>query len=185
MKKQLLTIGAVALATFATQQAAQATLVTSGIGNFTSQGYGTIGVGYDVLFDSQSQLYTYLYSFTPIITQPYNAGSIDTFEVNLDPTLVNSVLTAGTTGFAGITLTPTTITATGATDLPDGEIVWSITLEQQPLNWLDLHPLTLPVLAQAALLMELKAHGVTIPRLDHQFPFPFPFPKHPRFWLVP
>jgi hypothetical protein len=125
MKKQLLTIGAVALATFATQQAAQATLVTSGIGNFTSQGYGTIGVGYDVLFDSQSQLYTYLYSFTPIITQPYNAGSIDTFEVNLDPTLVNSVLTAGTTGFAGITLTPTTITATGATDLPDGEIVWS------------------------------------------------------------
>ena len=54
MKKQLLTIGAVALATLATQQAAHATLTTvsDGTATFNSAASGTISVGFDVVYDS-------------------------------------------------------------------------------------------------------------------------------------
>ena len=91
MKKNLLAIGAVALAILATQQAAQATLttVTDGYGNFISSSAPTtvIPVSYDVTFDGS--LYTYLYSFTPLQSSP-----IEHFDVNAS--FVSSVLTAGT-----------------------------------------------------------------------------------------
>jgi hypothetical protein len=90
MKKNLLAIGAVALAILATQQAAQATItVTDGYGNFISSSTPTtvIPVYYDVTFNGS--LYTYLYSFTPL-----QSGPIENFNINAS--YVNSVLTAGT-----------------------------------------------------------------------------------------
>ena len=112
MKKHLLTLGAAALAVFATQQAAQATLtsVESGTASFTAEFSGTpatMSVGYDVVFDSTSSLFTYLYSFTPANNHP-----ITDFTINAD--YVNSVLpslfsiSGDPLGASGITLTATT-----------------------------------------------------------------------------
>ena len=89
MKKHLLTIGAVALATFATQQAVQATLVETGTGNLTGAGPSSITVNYDVLYDSQSSLFTYVYSFTALSF----AANITSFAINAS--YVDSPLTFG------------------------------------------------------------------------------------------
>jgi hypothetical protein len=101
MKKNLLAIGAVALAILATQQAAQATLVTSGTAQFTSTSSGTLSVNFDVTYSGD--IYTYLYSFTPFSTGPITLFTINTSDVI-------GALTAGTSeGPYG------TVTATGGT----------------------------------------------------------------------
>jgi opacity protein-like surface antigen len=112
MKKHLLTIGAAALAVFATQQAAQATLtsVESGTASFAAEYSGTpqsVSVEYDVMFDSTSSLFTYLYSYAAP-----NGHPIQNFTINAD--YVNSVLpslfsiSGDPMGSSGITLTATT-----------------------------------------------------------------------------
>ncbi len=68
MKNRKLTIAVAALAIAAIGPSAQATLTqaASGSGNLVFGSTSTIVVDYDVVFDSSSSLYTYLYSFTPI-----------------------------------------------------------------------------------------------------------------------
>ena len=108
MKKNLLAIGAAALAIFATQQAAQATLVTSGTAQFTSTSSGTLDVNFDVTLSGD--IYTYLYSFTP-----FSAGPITLFTINTSDVI--GALTAGTSeGPYG------TITATGGTT--SSQVYW-------------------------------------------------------------
>jgi hypothetical protein len=122
MKKYKLAIGAAALAVFVTQQAAQATLTTatSGSGTFVSSSLPvtTIPVSYDVVYNSTTLLYTYLYAFTPIAGSP-----IGQFTVNAN--YVSSVLTFGTP----ITGSPYTITgsitSTGTIDAVNGLVSWA------------------------------------------------------------
>jgi hypothetical protein len=87
MKKHLLTIGAVAVAVFATQQAAQATLVESGTADLVGggAGYNPFVVNYSVLFNANNSLFTYVYSFTA-----YSGAPVTQFTV--DASYVNSVL---------------------------------------------------------------------------------------------
>lgn len=91
MKNYKLAIAAAVLAIVATEQAAQATLTTaaSGTGTLVYGNVSSIAVSYDVVYDSSSSLFTYLYSFTPISASP-----IGTFNVNAS--YVNSVVSAGT-----------------------------------------------------------------------------------------
>jgi hypothetical protein len=93
MKKQLLAIGAVALAVFATQQTAQAGIVEESAGNLVADSPGSptpLVVSYEVLFDLNSSLYTYLYSFTAFGPTPVN-GPVTQFTVNAS--YVNSIIT--------------------------------------------------------------------------------------------
>jgi len=120
MKKHLLTIGAAALAVFATQQAAQATLtsVDSGTATFTSSASGSISVGYDVVYDSTSSLFTYLYAFTPL-----SGADIGQFVVNAN--YVDNVLTTSDS-FSGSPYTLTgSITSGGVNDGTDGNVTWN------------------------------------------------------------
>jgi hypothetical protein len=91
MKNYKLAIAAVALAITAAAPSAQATLnqEASGSGDLVFGSTSTIDVSYDVVFDSSTSLYTYLYSFTPI-----PGDNIGQFTINA--MYVNSVLTAGT-----------------------------------------------------------------------------------------
>lgn len=118
MKDYKLTIMAVALAIIATEQAAHASLTTaaSGTGDFVfgDPATSTIPVTYDVVFDSSTSLYTYLYIFTPI--PGHNIGQ---FTVNAQ--YVTSVLTAGT----AISGSPYSLTGTitdGGTSI--GNVSW-------------------------------------------------------------
>jgi hypothetical protein len=119
MKKQLLTIGAVALATLATQQAAHATLTTvsDGTATFNSAASGTISVGFDVVYDSTSSLYTYLYEFTPLANSP-----IGQFTVNAQ--YVSSVLTTADS-FSGSPYTLTGSITSGGTLPYTGIVSWN------------------------------------------------------------
>ncbi len=85
MKRHLLTIGAVAVAVFATQQAAQATLevlVDSGTGQTGADlvggqpPYSPLVVNYDVFFNVNSSDYTYIFSFTAFAPYPINPFTV-------------------------------------------------------------------------------------------------------------
>lgn len=120
MKNYKLAIGAVAVAVFVTQQAAQATLTqaASGTATFTSVSSGPISVSYDVVYNSSSLLYTYLYAFTPLA-----GANIGQFEINTY--LVNSVLTSAAS-FSGSPYTLTgSITSSGTYDAVDGNVTWT------------------------------------------------------------
>ncbi len=124
----LLTIGAVALAVCATQQGARATLITSGTADFTSTSDGPMVVSYDVFFNANNSLYTYLYAFTPNVSGQDNAGSIGQFTVNAGYVL--SVFSAGddVSGDPGVPLadsTLTSITESGIADNVDGVVTWT------------------------------------------------------------
>jgi hypothetical protein len=120
MKHYKTTIAAVALAIIATEQAAQASLTTaaSGTGNFVfgDPATSTIPVTYDVVFDSSTSLYTYLYEFTPIAG--HNIGQ---FTVNAQ--YVTSVLTAGTV-ISGSPYTLTGSITDSGTSLGNVSWVW-------------------------------------------------------------
>jgi hypothetical protein len=114
-------IAAVALAIVATEQAAQATLTTATAGSgdlvFGTPVSSTIPVSYDVVFDSSTSLYTYLYSFTPI-----SGDNIGQFTVNAK--YVNSVLTTGT-AISGSPYTLTGSITDSGTSLGNVSWVWS------------------------------------------------------------
>ena len=121
MKKHLLTLGAAALAVFATQQAAQASLTTvaSGTATFNSLSSGSMSVSYDVVYNSYGAgMYTYLYSFTPL-----QGGPIGQFVVNAN--YVSSVLATSST-FAGSPYTLTgAITSGGIYNSGDHTVTWT------------------------------------------------------------
>jgi len=87
MRHHKLAITAVALALCARDQTAQASLTVeaSGTGDLVFGTVSDIPVSYDVVFDSSTSLYTYLYSFTPI--SGLNVGQ---FTINAQ--YVNSVV---------------------------------------------------------------------------------------------
>jgi|SRR5665213_271652 len=119
MKKHLLTIGAAALAIFATQQAAQASLslVSSGTGTLVATGGTplTMSVGYNVVYDDSLLLYTYVYTFTP-------AANAAIGELTINASYVNSVLTSGTGLGSPYTITgPVTSTGSSFGDYVDWE----------------------------------------------------------------
>jgi hypothetical protein len=91
MRKYKLAIAVAALAIGATGSTALAnlTLAASGSADLVFGSTSTIVVNYDVVFDSSTSLYTYLYSFTPIA-----GDNIGQFTINAQ--YVNSVLAAGT-----------------------------------------------------------------------------------------
>jgi hypothetical protein len=122
MKKSKLAIAAaVALALVATEQAARASLTTAASGSgdlvFGNPVSSEIPVNYDVVFNSATSLYTYLYSFTPI-----PGDNIGQFTINGQ--YVSSVLASGTS-FSGSAYTLNgTITDSG-TALGNVSWVWS------------------------------------------------------------
>ena len=119
MKNYKLAIASAALAITAAAPSAQATLTqeASGSGNLVFGSTSTIAVSYDVVFDSSTSLYTYLYSFTPI-----PGDNIGQFTINA--MYVNSVLTAGTT-YAGSPFTLTGTVTDSGTSLGNVSWVWS------------------------------------------------------------
>jgi hypothetical protein len=121
MKHYKSTLAAMAVAILATEQAAHATLTTeaSGTGNFVfgNPVSSTIPVSYDVIFDSSTSLYTYLYSFTPI-----PGDNIGQFTINAK--YVNSVLTVGT-AISGAPYTLTGAITDSGTSIGNVSWVWS------------------------------------------------------------
>ena len=122
MKKHLLTIGAVALAIFATQQAAQATLTeTSGSGNLVGPS-STVAVSYDVFFDTSDSLFTYVYQFTAL----GSTAPITQFTVNAS--YVDSVL-SGSLAYYGLGSTTGTYFAAGS---DSSSVEWLFGVSGQP-----------------------------------------------------
>jgi hypothetical protein len=121
MKNYKSAMAAVAMALAATEPAAQATLTpeVTGSGNFVfgNPVTSTILVNYDVVFDSSSALYTYLYTFTPI-----PGANIGQFTINAK--YVNSVLTLGTT-ISGAPYVLTGAITDSGTSLGNVSWVWS------------------------------------------------------------
>ena len=121
MKHYKSTLAAMAVAIIATEQAAHATLTTeaSGTGNFVfgNPVSSTIPVSYDVVFDSSTSLYTYLYEFTPIA-----GDNIGQFTINAK--YVNSVLALGT-AISGAPYTLTGAITDSGTSLGNVSWVWS------------------------------------------------------------
>jgi hypothetical protein len=98
---------------------AHATLTpaASGSGELVFGSTSTIDVSYDVVFDSSSSLYTYVYSFTPIA-----GDNIGQFTINAK--YVNSVLSSGTV----VSGSPYTLTGTisdSGTSVGNVSWVWS------------------------------------------------------------
>jgi len=119
MKQYKLAITAVALAIFAGEQTARASLVVeaTGTGDLVFGATSFIPVNYDVVFDTSSSLYTYLYQFTPL--EGYNIGQ---FTINAE--YVNSVLALNTL----ISGTPYDLTGSitaGGTSSGNVSWVWS------------------------------------------------------------
>lgn len=117
-------IAATTLSLLASAPVARATLfaVESGSATFVEPAGGQnlvdLDVNYDVVFNSQTRLFTYLYQFTPLANSP-----VGEFQINAD--YINSVLpTPQITLIAGAPYTLTgVITDTGT--VADGAVSWS------------------------------------------------------------
>jgi len=123
MKRYLLTIGTVAVAVFATQQAAQATLTeTTGTANLVGGVDNPLVVNYDVFFDTGNSLFTYVYQFTA-----FQGGPIGQFTV--DASYVSSVLT-GSLAYYGLGLVTGTYDASAS---DSSSVTWNLTTGNQPI----------------------------------------------------
>jgi hypothetical protein len=117
-----LAISALVLAASAPATRASLTAVESGSSSFVWPGAGSlasfdINVDYDVVFDSGTKLYTYLYQFTPLSDSP-----IGQFQINAN--YVNGVLTDGLL-ISGAAYTLTGAITEGGAINSGADVLWS------------------------------------------------------------
>jgi hypothetical protein len=110
--KTLTAVAAVVCCAAITSQAAFVTVAGFGPGSATmatGAGSSTVGVDYEVLQDSTSSIYYYLYQVKPVGT-----GGIESFQVTVNPAVANPTILSS--AFIGITLATSDIIAGGTID---------------------------------------------------------------------